>query len=474
MPFGRKGQISELYIVPQPADKQPMISPPDGDVHEFSSVAVEIIERWGLDTRLTGELARDLTAQRGHTIDHIDCPSCQAYDRFVKSDLLGMAGQTFEDAARVWSSAQRKSDKLRPRTLESLADYLRSLNKFFKSIRMCSINPGMLKAYQEARRSNAIGVGGKIHRPWKRLAGHSRINHELNVLGQMLRACKEWEKIRPYYFPLKTNKWSPREILSEKEEEELFRKVAGYPEAELAYCIATITNNTTASGIELRNLRMENVYLRPTGEISEIYIPAEACKNNYRPRKIALNEVAKWAVSKMYQRAIKLGATKPEHYLFPIRVKQGEYDPTRSASRWFLRCSWNHLRDISGFDQLRPHDLRHHAITRMLENGVDGDLVNAISGHVSKRMREFYSHQRVRVRYEAAQAIEPDYDVRKLVADGRRRSKQERLKVKLKPQQKEPIAQPVEPDKDLEELKSLKIRVDQLLAMARPKERSTV
>jgi hypothetical protein len=65
MPFGRKGQISELYIVPQPADKQPMISPPDGDVHEFSSVAVEIIERWGFDTRLTGELARDLTAQRG-------------------------------------------------------------------------------------------------------------------------------------------------------------------------------------------------------------------------------------------------------------------------------------------------------------------------------------------------------------------------------------------------------------------------
>ena len=34
---------------------------------------------------------------------------------------------------------------------------------------------------------------------------------------------------------------------------------SGYPEAELAYCIATITNNTTASGIELRNLKLENV-----------------------------------------------------------------------------------------------------------------------------------------------------------------------------------------------------------------------
>ena len=253
MPFGRKGQTSELYIVPQPADKQPMTSAPLGDVHEFSSVAVEIIDRWGLDTRLTGELARELNpAQRGHTIDHIDCPACQAYDRFVKSDLLGMAGQRFEDAARVWESAQWKSDKFKPRTLESLADYLNSLNKFFKNVRMNSIKPGMLKAYQEARRSNAIGVDGKVHRPWKKMAGHSRINHELNVLGQMLRACNEWEKIRPYYFPLKTNSWSPREILSEKEEEELFRKVAGYPEAELGYCIATITNNTTASGIELR------------------------------------------------------------------------------------------------------------------------------------------------------------------------------------------------------------------------------
>ena|ERR1039458_597009 len=474
MPFTPKGPTPELYVVPRPADNQSMRTAEDSGVPEFTAVSAEIVERWGFDTRLTGDLARDLTPQRGHTIDHINCPSCQAYDKFVKSDLHGMAGQKFLDAARVWISAQRKSDKLRPRTPETVAEYLRALNKFFKDIRMSPINPGMLKAYQQARLSNAIGVAGKIHRPWRKMASHSRINHELNVLGQMLRACNEWEKIRPYYFPLQTNSWSPREILSEKEEEELFRKTAGYPEAELAYCVATITNNTTASGVELRGLRLENVYLRPTGEISEIYIPPDACKNNYRPRKIALNEVAKWAVSKVYQRAIKLGSTKPEHYLFPIRVKRNEYDPTRSASRWFLRCSWNHLRDISGFHQLRPHDLRHHAITRMLENGVDGELVNAISGHVSKRMREFYSHQRVRVRYEAAQAIEPDYDVRKLVADGRRRSKQERLKGKVKPQRTETTAQPVQTDQDFEELKRLKIRVEQLLANAKPKERSTV
>lgn len=221
----------------------------------------------------------------------------------------------------------------------------------------------------------------------------------------MLRACNEWEKIRPYYFPLSVPKWSPRQILSEKEEEDLFKNVAGYPGAELAYCVAAITNNTTASGVELRCLKLENVFLRPAGEISEIYIPPEACKNDNRPRKIDSTMLHSGPSERVYQRAIKLGSTNPEHYLFPFRTKRDLYDPTQPATRWFLRCSWNHLRDISGFHHLRPHDLRHHAITRMLENGVDGDLVNAISGHVSQRMREFYSHQRTRVKYEAAQQL---------------------------------------------------------------------
>jgi hypothetical protein len=118
---------------------------------DFTAVSAEIIERWGFDTRLTGELARELTPERGHTVDHVNCPACQAYDTFVKSDLHGMAGQKFLDAARVWLNAQRKSDKLKPRSLETLGENLRALNKFFKDIRMSSINPGMLKAYQQAR-----------------------------------------------------------------------------------------------------------------------------------------------------------------------------------------------------------------------------------------------------------------------------------------------------------------------------------
>lgn len=401
----------------------------------FTSIAGEIEDRWGRRNPLVENLQRGLFEIEGgkpHTIDHINCPACRAFDKLLAANLLSMADKTFPQAAKVWQRLRRNSNSLRKRTHESVDEYVTALSKFFKTIKMRAINPGTLLAYQMARKSNAIAVAGKIHRPWKKIASNSRINHELNVVAQMLRACKKWEKIRPYYFPLQDKKWSPREILSEKEEEALFRKAAGYPEAELAYWVAVITNNTTASGSELRCLKLENVYLRLPGDISEIYVPPEACKNDHRPRKIALNEAAHWAMKNVYKRAEKLGSTKPEHYLFPFRVKRSQYDPTRPATRWFLRCSWNHLREISGFTELRPHDLRHHAITRMLENGVDGELVNAISGHVSQRMREFYSHQRIRVRHKAAQAIEPNYDVRKLVSKGQRRAKLDRVNAKMR------------------------------------------
>ena len=166
-----------------------------------------------------------------------------------------MANQTFEEAAVVWQRVRRNSNALRERTHEAVDEYVAALTKFFKGIVMRSINPGMLKAYQVAREP-ILAVAGEMCCPWQRTASHTRINHELNVLAQMLRACKEWEKIRLYYFPLSVPKWSPRQILSEKQGEDLFKNVAGAPEAELAYCVAAITNNTTASGVELRCLKL--------------------------------------------------------------------------------------------------------------------------------------------------------------------------------------------------------------------------
>jgi integrase len=62
---------------------------------------------------------------------------------------------------------------------------------------------------------------------------------------------------------------------------------------------------------------------------------------------------------------------------------------------------------ISGQPNLRPHDLRHHCITRMLEEGVDPETVRSIAGHIRPEMTEYYSHQRKRVKYAAVKKIDP-------------------------------------------------------------------
>jgi len=105
-------------------------------------------------------------------------------------------------------------------------------------------------------------------------------------------------------------------------------------------------------------------------------------------------------------RAAKLGSVDPEHYVFPFRVRRGEFDPTRPASSSFLRKQFDELRTAAGLPWLRPHDLRHQAITELLENGVPEETVMSMAGHVSSQMMRHYSHTRIKAKTEAVLALE--------------------------------------------------------------------
>lgn len=89
----------------------------------FSSMADEISDRWGESNSLVQDLLHDLWEVEGgkpHTVDHVDCPACRALDDLMKADLLGMADQTFPDAADVWQQVRKNSNFLRERTHESV------------------------------------------------------------------------------------------------------------------------------------------------------------------------------------------------------------------------------------------------------------------------------------------------------------------------------------------------------------------
>lgn len=340
-----------------------------------------------------------------HTWNHMNCPACQAAEMALRGNHLHLAEMEFKKASEHWINMRAQSTSLKIRTHEATRTYISALNKFFGSLRLSEITPGHLRGYQLARLANTIKTAQEEMHPWKCAAKPTTVNHELSVLGQMLTHCRLWHRLRPYYFPLHVSGWSPRSILSEKDEAEFWQKAAKHPEASLAYWVALITNNTTASGIELRGLRLKHVYLRDQG-IARIYIPEDAVKNNSRPRMLALNPTARWAVEQCYKRALELGCCEPNHYLFPFRAKRNLWDPTRPASRSWLRKSWQKLRVATGFSELNPHDLRHHCITRMLENGVEPETVRAIAGHVTEKMMGYYAHQRTRVKYAAVMAID--------------------------------------------------------------------
>jgi integrase len=70
------------------------------------------------------------------------------------------------------------------------------------------------------------------------------------------------------------------------------------------------------------------------------------------------------------------------------------------------RTSWRALRDGAGLHGLRFHDLRHTVITELAEMGVADHVLESISGHLSRRMLEHYSHIRIDAKRQALDALD--------------------------------------------------------------------
>ena len=63
-------------------------------------------------------------------------------------------------------------------------------------------------------------------------------------------------------------------------------------------------------------------------------------------------------------------------------------------------------RDAAGLKGLRFHDLRHTIITELAEMGVADHVLESISGHLSRRMLEHYSHIRIDAKRQALDALD--------------------------------------------------------------------
>ncbi|MDH3639273.1 MAG: tyrosine-type recombinase/integrase, partial [Gammaproteobacteria bacterium] len=71
-------------------------------------------------------------------------------------------------------------------------------------------------------------------------------------------------------------------------------------------------------------------------------------------------------------------------------------EPGRDGQRrpYEFRPAWHRTLASAGIEGLRFHDLRHEAVSRLVEAGLGDQEVAAISGHKSMQMLRRYTHLR--------------------------------------------------------------------------------
>jgi integrase len=288
----------------------------------------------------------------------------------------------FSKAFPLWISSRTR---IAPATRHDYEKNYKRLLPFFGELKLAEVHIGHIREYVDAR---------------KLTTGASRINHEISTLQQMLKRAGLWAPIASWYEPLPLPRSGPGIALEPAEEEHLFAIARSRPRWRVAYYCALITANTTAGPEEIRMLQRQDVNL-----IERIIHVRDGAKNKYRVRAIPLNDDALWAVTQLLDRGAGKGATEPDHYLLPSR----DGDPLKPMDSW--KKAWYALRAAAGqkfprLSRLRRYDLRHHSLTRLMEDpSVSEQVIEDIAGHVSHKMKLRYSHIRMQAKREALSSL---------------------------------------------------------------------
>jgi integrase len=73
-------------------------------------------------------------------------------------------------------------------------------------------------------------------------------------------------------------------------------------------------------------------------------------------------------------------------------IERGERKQVIPMTGNAVRLAWEHLRVRAGCPDLHFHDLRHEAVSRLFERGLNVLEVAAISGHKELKMLSRYTH----------------------------------------------------------------------------------
>ena len=293
-----------------------------------------------------------------------------------------VARQTFNASANAYLLERQlhKAEK----TYITDRDRSGSLRRFFGDASLRRITADMIVKYQSERK--AAGVSG------------CSINLEVGLLRRILKRHRQWGRLAEAVEML-PQRHKPARVLSPEEKARLLELAASQPEWQIAHCAAILALNTTMRGCELKGLRHKDVDLFE----KTLKIKRQSTKTDAGERVIPLNRDAILALGKLLDRCHVVGSVEPDHFIFPT-CENGKIDPNKPMKGW--RSAWRSLTKAAGLRGLRFHDLRHQAITELLEKGLSDQTVKSIAGHVSQRMLDHYSHIRLQAKRQAVESLE--------------------------------------------------------------------
>ncbi len=182
----------------------------------------------------------------------------------------------------------------------------------------------------------------------------------------------------------------PSRILSESEQGRLLRVMPQWLRQITLFTLQTALRRGDVLNLTWAAVQGETLELCETKEGKKRYVP--------------LNATARATLSTL----LASRKPKPSGYVFEPEID-------RQTLAWKIRRTWRHSVRKAGIPWVRFHDLRHTALTRLVQAGVDVRTVQAIAGHASLRTTQRYLHSSDEAKKAAVEKLDmigrPDTDL---------------------------------------------------------------
>lgn len=349
-------------------------------------------ERWWYEFEFRGQRVRESTGSTSRTVA---IKAERQRRRELEDSANGVRAARrpvlFPVAAREWMAANQARWSESNVSIQELN--LKHLSAYFGSMLLADVTPQHIGKYQHLRQKEG--------------ASNRTINMEVSTLRMMMKTARLWGAISQDVRML-PERHDVGKALTPDEERRLLEACRQSPQKAL-YAAVVVFCNTGLRNAELRCARWSQVdFLRAEFQVGK------AKTANSEGRIIPLNHAALQALRDWKS---QWPSAKPEDFIFPTEklafkgsgspevgvMTVYEVDPSKPLGGW--KRAWTTAKKQAGVE-CRIHDLRHHFISALAQTQTPDATIQAISGHLSLKMLEHYSHVRLEAKRRAVEALD--------------------------------------------------------------------